>query len=99
MNTTAADLLARAREREQAREAARRPIDYARMNKIGRSQKAALTRAVNAGDFGKIVETCAKAVREWDKIGAWPDDWNRWQIALDDAAPGWGGGPRLEDLR
>ena len=23
---------------------------------------------------------------EWDRIGAWPDDWSNWQRAIDDAA-------------
>lgn len=98
MTESAAEILRRARAREDARERARRPIDYDRMNKIGPSQKAALTRAVKSGDRDKIIETCAKAVREWDEIGAWPDHWNRWQIALDDAFPVFHA-PRLEDLR
>jgi hypothetical protein len=95
---SANEILQRARDREAARDAAYVPIDYARMNKIGRSQKAALTRAINSGDRDKMIETCAKAVAEWDEIGAWPDYWSRWQRALDDMFPVFHA-PRLEDLR
>lgn len=73
-------------------------IDYARMQRISRGQKSALTRAVNSGDLDKIIAVCGKAVREWNEIGAWPDDWARWQRAIDDASPGFVGGLRLEYL-
>lgn len=69
---------------------ARRPekrIDYERMNRIYPRQKAALTRAVNSGDPEKVAAACKKAVAEWNEIGAWPDDWSRWQRAMDDALP------------
>jgi len=94
----AQEILARAREREEARDQAYVPIDYAAANAEFKKQKAALTRAVNTRSFEAIVTACAKAVREWNQPGrAWPDDWSRWQRALDDAAPGIVG-PRLEDL-
>ena len=32
-----------------------------------------------------MLALCEKAVQEWDVIGAWPDEWSRWQRALDDA--------------
>lgn len=32
----------------------------------------------------RILAACRKAVREWDEVGAWPDGWHSWQIALDD---------------
>jgi hypothetical protein len=60
-------------------------IDYARMNREHPKQKAALTRAVKSGDKAKVLAACTAAVKAWDAIGAWPDDWHRWQIALDDA--------------
>jgi hypothetical protein len=74
------------------------PIDYARMKKLYPQQKAALTRALKTGDHAKVRAVCAKAVREWNEVGAWPDGWSRWQRALDDSA-GWNG-PHvlLEDL-
>lgn len=51
-------------------------------------QKAALTRAVNSKDAAKIEATVIKTVFEWNSGGyAWPDDWNRWQRALDDSRP------------
>ncbi len=62
-------------------------------------QKAALTRAVNKSkrlaDVGEtklameVVETeVIKTVGEWnDGHYAWPDDWARWQRALDDSRP------------
>lgn len=91
-------ILSRARAREAARDAARPRIDYARMNRIGPAQKAALTRAVKSGDRDRVVLACAKAVREWDEIGAWTDDWSTWQRALGGVFPVFQE-PNLEDLR
>ena len=55
-----------------------------------------------------LVAECRRAVEEWEsqewadryrvRRGAWPDDWATWQRAIDDAWPGWGGGPDLRDL-
>lgn len=51
-------------------------------------QKSALTRAVNSGDAVKIETAVRKTVTEWnDGHYAWPDDWSRWQRALDDSRP------------
>lgn len=94
--STYEDLMQQARAREEARNARPR-IDYARMQREFPKQKAALTRALKSGDRERVVMTCAKTVREWDEIGAWPDDWSRWQRALDDVFPVFQG-PRLEDL-
>lgn len=77
-------------EQAQARQAARpapRRIDYDRMQKVFPQQKAALTRAVKTGDPGKVALACVAAIRVWNEIGAWPDDWARWQRALDDVLP------------
>jgi len=92
------NILAAARAREARREAAYVPIDYARMNRAMPRLKAALTRATKSGNRAKIIIACRDAVHEWDAIGAWPDDWSRWQRALDDAFPVFQA-PRLEDLR
>jgi hypothetical protein len=77
-------------------------IDYARMSRRFPAQKAALTRALNTKDpverANKVRATCAKTVQEWDEIGAWPDDWARWQRALSDTLH-WSDPTRLEDLR
>jgi hypothetical protein len=62
-------------------------IDYERMRRVSRAQRAALTRAINTGDAERIAAVCKAAVAEWDAIGAWPDDWSRWQRALSDALP------------
>jgi hypothetical protein len=64
-------------------------------NATFRKQKAALTRAINSGDRGKVFVAVAEAVAVWNKDGPWPDQWSRWQRALDDA-----GFPhiRLDDL-
>lgn len=75
------DALARSEARPVKR------IDYARMNRVGPKQKAALTRAIKTGDPEKIAEVCKAAVAEWNEIGAWRDDWSHWQRALDDALP------------
>ena len=64
-----------------------------------RSQKAGLTRAINSGDRDKLIAECRRTVREWDTWQyGWPDDWARWQSALDDAFPVFHA-PRLEALR
>ena len=97
---TAAEILTRARRLEDEREARNRarPIDYARMSREFPKQKAALTRALNSGIRDRVVLTCAATVKTWDEIGCWPDDWSRWQRALDDVFPVFQA-PRLEDLR
>lgn len=70
-------------------------IDYARMNKSLPKLKAALTRAIKSGDPAKVKDACQAAVKEWNAIGAWPDNWHSWQIALNDAF-GWNA--NLEDM-
>lgn len=96
--TEASEILARARERENAREAARVPTDYEALNRMIKRQRAALTRAVNSGDTERVVVACRDAVREWNAPGAmWPDDWAHWQRALDDAL-GFGREVELADL-
>jgi hypothetical protein len=72
-------------------------IDYKRMNRVLPGQKAALTRAVKSGDPNKVKAACREAVRVWNEIGAGPDNWSHWQIALDDAL-GLYSALRLEDL-
>lgn len=76
------------------------------------AQKAALTRAINAckkapndqATYQKLVDECRRARDEWESKDApyshgWPDDWARWQRALDDNLPdGRWFGPRLESL-
>jgi len=62
-------------------------IDYARMKRVRPQQKSALTRAIKSGDPAKVMLAARRAVREWNAIGAWPDDWSRWQRAIDDAYP------------
>ncbi len=58
-------------------------IDYALMKRRYPQHKAALTRAEKRG-FLAVALTTADTIAEWDAIGAWPDDWSRWQRALDD---------------
>lgn len=50
------------------------------------SQKSALTRAINSGEPARVIAACTEAVREWE-MTSWPDDWARWQRALDDITP------------
>ena len=59
-------------------------IDYEKAAKLRPAQKAALTRAMKSSDPMAVLEACRKAVHEWNECGAWPDDWSRWQRALDD---------------
>ncbi len=75
------------------------------------AQKAGLTRAVKKAKanpteagYQELVRECQRTKEEWDsregQFGpGWPDDWARWQRALDDNLPGnrWFG-PRLEAL-
>lgn len=88
MTTDAREILAGARARADRRAAATVRVDYDALNKMVRRQRAALTRAINSHDVDKLVVTIRGAVREWNQPGAmWPDDWSRWQRALDDALP------------
>jgi hypothetical protein len=62
-------------------------IDYERMKRIYPRQKAALTRALNQPQDRRVdavIVACKAAVKEWEAIGAWPDNWSRWQRALSD---------------
>lgn len=84
---------------EQGEGALKKMIDYEGMNRIRRGQKSALTRAVNSGSYERVEAACRKAVSQWNELGgAWPDDWAKWQRALDDALPYPNFVPRLEDL-
>jgi len=74
-------------------------IDYERMKRRYPHQKAALTRALASGDRSKVIATCRETIREWDEIGAWPDNWSRWQRALDDVSGTVSEFVQLEDLR
>lgn len=68
-------------------------IDYALAKKRGPILKAKLTRALrSADDVGKgnrVLKAVAENILFWDEVGAWPDDWHRWQAALDEVY-GWG---------
>lgn len=67
-------------------------IDYARMNREQPALTAALTRAVRSKDRVAVVLAVRKALKAWDAAGGvWPDQWHRWNIALQDAV-GWGAG-------
>jgi hypothetical protein len=81
------NLLAAARSVADDRQMMARPIDYERMRQLHPRELAALTRARKHGDVGKLAELIARTVLEWDEIGCWPDDWHKWQCALDDALP------------
>jgi hypothetical protein len=72
-------------------------IDYARMQRVWPKQKAALTRARKTGDVDKVRAVCTAAVREWDEVGAWPDDWSLFQRTLNDLEP-WHQSTDLRDL-
>lgn len=74
-------------------------VDYDLLNRVVRRQRAALTRAKKSGDRAKVLAACKAAVDEWNYTPGmmWPDDWSRWQNALDDMYPVFHA-PRLEDL-
>lgn len=78
-------------------------IDYAAAQKLFRKHKGLLTRALNvSGNEDRrraVLKACTQFVRDFDAIDApWPDDWSRWQRALDDQYPVFNA-PRLDDLR
>ena len=51
-----------------------------------RAAKSRLTRAINSGDPHKVVAEVTRTFAEWDDGDyAYPDDWHRWQRALEDA--------------
>jgi hypothetical protein len=83
-------------ERSEARPI--KQINYDRMKRVFPKQKAALTRAVKTGNPERVAAACVAAMNEWDEIGAWPDDWSRWQRALDDVLP-WHQHVDISDLR
>jgi hypothetical protein len=62
-------------------------IDYERMQANRRAQKSNLTRALNCTDLARkksaVIKTCTDTVQQWQECGGWPDDWSRWQRALD----------------
>lgn len=60
-------------------------IDYELAKQQGPKLKAALTRATKK-DYAAVLQACKDAIATWDVWGAWPDNWSRWQRALDDAA-------------
>lgn len=98
MKTEARLLIEAAAQVAQRREDVRAPVDYAALNAMVRRQRAALTRAVRSGDPDKVVLACRDAVTAWNAPGGmWPDDWSRWQRALDDIFPVFHA-PLLEDL-
>ena len=63
---------------------------------IFRQQKSALTRALNTSNpelrADRVERAVRGAVHAWNLVdgpfgGWWPDDWARWQRALDDSRP------------
>ena len=62
-------------------------IDYDRMQREWPKQKAALTRALKSGSAEKVANVCIAAVKVWDEVGAWPDDYTLFQRALNDVLP------------
>lgn len=91
------DTIRKALDRGAAREAARPRIDYARMQAVWPRQKAALTRAKKTGDVDKVAAVVKDAVRVWDEIGAWPDDWALFERTLNDMLP-WHQSVDIRDL-
>ncbi len=60
-------------------------INYTLANEQAPKLKSALTRAEKKG-YPAVLQACKDAVAAWGTWGAWPDNWSRWQRALDDAA-------------
>ncbi len=83
--TEAQQIIRVAQERSRQRHDTTPRVDSQALNRMVKRQRAALTRAINSKDPEKVVLACRKAVSEWSTPGVcWPDDWSRWQRALDD---------------
>lgn len=69
------------------------------MSRTYAGQKAGLTRALNITDPERrrtaVENECKRVKKEWGS--AFPDDWSRWQRALDDVRP-WSESISLDDL-
>lgn len=72
-------------------------INYQLANETFPRQTRELNRAMNTKDPDKVREVCRRHVDEWNIIGAWPDNWTRWERALNDLLP-WHAAERLDDL-
>ena len=57
---------------------------YELTQKEYRSLKTKLTKALNEKSTEKIIVECRKALSIFEEKG-FPDDWSRWQRAMDDA--------------
>lgn len=65
------------------------PIRFNGTNDMPRSyaqQKAGLTRAIRKGTCAAVWAECERVLSDWEGT-YWPDDWMRWQRALDDVFP------------
>ena len=58
-------------------------MDYEMLNKVKRTQLAALTRAKRSGDPAKVVAAVRGARETFERHG-FPDQWPTWRIAVDD---------------
>lgn len=72
-------------------------IDYDRMKREWPKQKAALTRAVKSGSAERVAAVCIAAVKAWDEVGAWPDDYSLFERSLNDLLP-WHSQVSLDDV-
>jgi hypothetical protein len=79
----------------------RKVMNGTELKRLRRRQLTALTRAMRSGARWKVLKACIDAVNEWERHALpWPEDWSRWQRALDDVYPILGDPqpPQLEDL-
>jgi hypothetical protein len=95
----AQQVLAQARQRGNIRAAAHTPINYEQASRTFKRLSRQLTTAINSGDKDKVILACRDAVAAWSQPDmAWPDNWPRWQAALNDVLP-WHDQVDLKDLR
>jgi len=88
LGAEAAEILARAQARARRTENSSVPVDFDALNKLVKRQRAQLTKALKNGSPDRVIVACRDAVRAWREPGmTWPDDWSRWQRALDDVLP------------
>ena len=61
--------------------------DFGALREGWPKQCAKLDEALASGDPVRVAEVALEAGTAWNRWGVWPDDWARFQRALDDVFP------------
>lgn len=73
------------------RSASRKPLqlDYEGVEREYLKARERVECSVVQGDPVAVADAVIAAVKLWDGVGAWPDNWSYAQRALDDVLPPW----------